>query len=151
MVAIVIGSGRIVRGAHLLLYLAVCVALNVAIFGMGLEEATPDDAGVLDPPAWIVGAVWLALFGLMALARGELDRRGRRLVDFLALICTAFPFYALLPDSSRNGLIGCLATMALAIVVIVLVAPQARRAAWLLAPLPAWLSFAALTFAVDLA
>jgi len=149
MVAIVMGSGYVVRGANLLVYLALCVSLNVLIFALGWEESALDDANPLDPPAWLVGAVWLGLFALMALARGDLDRRGRRLVDVLALVCAAFPFHALLPDSARNGLIVCVLTVLLAVAVIVGIAPRARRAAWLLAPLPAWLSFSAMTFVVD--
>jgi tryptophan-rich sensory protein len=121
------------------------------------ERAGPDAARpAFTPPGWVIGAVWVALFALMGLARwsavaaGSAGRSRSAWVLALIVLCVSYPFYTsgfdLLPS-----MIGNLVTLVAAVFVAWKLVPVSRRAAVLIVPVIAWISFACVLTATQLA
>ena len=66
-------------------------------------------------------------------------------ITALILSCLAFPLYALAPQSMLAAFLGCLETIALAGFVAWRVRSRSRLAALCVAPVVAWVAFAAVT------
>jgi len=106
-----------------------------------------------NPPAWLFGPVWTALYILMGIAlflvwRKGLAARGVRiaLIVFLAqLVLNAlwsFAFFG--AESPLAGLIVIVALWGMIAATMAVFAPLSRAAAVLLAPYILWVSFAAI-------
>ena len=113
----------------------------------GLEKPS------FNPPAWLFGPVWTALYILMGIAlflvwRKGLAARGVRialLVFLVQLVLNAlwsFAFFG--AQSPLAGLIVIIALWGTIAATIALFAPLSRGAAVLLAPYILWVSFAAI-------
>lgn len=134
------------------------LVLNAAIFALGWNTTT-DHAPQprFAPPGWVVAAVWLVLFALMARARWMLNSYtiigvvpSRRMVTVLIVSCLLWPFYSLASGSVLGGLIGTVVTIVLAIVALVFVRARSRDAALLLVPVILWLAFATFVILAEL-
>ena len=110
-----------------------------------------------NPPGWIFGPVWTALYTMMAVAawlvwqRGGFAAQRRPLGLFLVQLTLNAAWTPLFFGLHRPGLafaeIVCL-WLAIAATMVAF-SPLSRAAAWLLAPYLAWVSFAAaLNFAL---
>lgn len=104
-----------------------------------------------NPPGWIFGPVWTALYTMMAVAawlvwkRGGFPARRRPLGLFLAQLALNAAWTPLFFGLHRPGLAFAeivLLWMAIAATLLAF-RPVSRVAAWLLAPYLAWVSFAA--------
>ena len=135
--------------------LTIGVVLNALIFGLGWEGPSRRAPAFLPPPV-VIGAVWLALFPCMALARWELNRGMAERADKAGLIlvfalCSTYPFYT---AGLHSDLVGEVANVSLTLLAIGLAARYARRTpragAWLV-PLVLWLGFASIAGAFTLA
>lgn len=103
------------------------------------------------PPAWVVGSVWVLLFGLMGAAfwwvrqRGQSSPAGRPWqawsIVALLLLCAAYPFYTGLFHSRQALLLGDYISLAATLLVMALCWPVARRGTALLAPTAIWLVY----------
>ena len=130
------------------------LAVNGLIFGLGWGDDRRDGpASVLNPPGWVVGAVWTALFALLAVARWRLGgpsaAAARGWVTGLVLFCLAYPFYTLAPNSMTDGFGGNLATFGLAGYVAWRAWPESRVAAACVLPVIPWVVFATVTIMAD--
>jgi tryptophan-rich sensory protein len=134
--------------------LGIVIILNALIFGLGWQDSSARAPAFLPPPI-VIGAVWLALFPCMALARWELNRGVAVRTDKAGLIvvfalCAAYPFYT---GGLNNDLVGEAANVTLMLLAAGLAARYLRRipraAAWLV-PLVLWLSFASVAGAFTL-
>ena len=102
----------------------------------------------LAPPGYVIGGVWVVLFACLGAARWVTLRaplgssRAARPIMYLLFFCLAYPFYTWGLKSLTAGLIGNLATIVLACVVISQTARISRFAAALVAPVALWLCFA---------
>jgi len=142
-------------GAALAGWLLLCVG-GGALIGLvsnGGESAwyatlrTP----VWNPPTWLFGPVWTTLYALMAVAAWLVWRRGGwvqqrpALTVFLAQLLANFAWSPFFFTAQRPGL--ALADIVLLWLLIVVTAwafaRVDRRAAWLLAPYLAWVTYAA--------
>ena len=150
-------SGKISDRASLAWNLGIIVgsvlAMNGLIFGLGWADRPGVVPGSpIDPPGWLVGLVWTALFASMAVARWRLrdaPAADRGWVTALIVSCLAYPLYALAPGSMRNGFLGNLATIALAAYVVRRLWPASRPAAACVLPVIPWVCFATLTILAD--
>jgi tryptophan-rich sensory protein len=103
-----------------------------------------------NPPAWVFGPVWSALYTMMAVAAWLVWKRGgfvaqrRPLTLFLAQLALNAAWTPLFFGLHRPG-------VAFAVIILLWLAiaatlfafrPVSRAAAWLLAPYLAWVSFA---------
>ncbi len=104
-----------------------------------------------NPPAWVFGPVWTALYTMMAVAAWLVWRRGgfaaqrRALALFLVQLALNAAWTPLFFGLRRPGLAFAeilLFWLALAATLLAF-RPVSRGAAWLLAPYLAWVSFAA--------
>jgi tryptophan-rich sensory protein len=132
--------------------IALSVAINALVFGLGWNDSADSGAPGWAPPGWVVGAIWVVLFGLMGAARQLADRGGPRTwIDALVVACAAYPLYTGGLEGEAVGLVGNLVTLVLALgVAWSLVRRGEPHVAGLLVPLLAWLSFAAVLTAASL-
>lgn len=61
------------------------------------------------------------------------------------VFCWVYPFYTLALNSNVNGMIGNIATVALAGYVFFSLWPLSRKAAWLVFPIMPWVIYASFT------
>ncbi len=104
-----------------------------------------------NPPGWVFGPVWTALYTMMAVAAWLVWRRGgfaeqrRPLAVFLGQLALNAAWTPLFFGLRRPGLAFAeIVLLWLAVgATLVMFRPVSRVAAWLLAPYLAWVSFAA--------
>jgi tryptophan-rich sensory protein len=136
------------------IFAGAAIALNGIIFAFGL--AGSDDAVSRlswAPPGWAIGAIWVVLFMLYAVAHwllrqhGDSGRRAARWVLAIVVWDLAYPFLTLGFDLTLGAWLNVV-TLLLTIVLLWRVWHESRPAfAWLL-PSLAWVGFATvLTFA----
>ena len=138
-----------------LLTIAVTLALNGVIFALGWVGASTASGRVypLLPPGWVIGAVWVLLLALLAVAywwlASDAAPEPRRLAPWLLLLiaaCLAYPLYTVGLSNETAGFVGNLATIAASAGLAGRLWPASRLAS-ALTFLPAiWVSFA--TFAL---
>jgi tryptophan-rich sensory protein len=152
------------RGTVILaLVISIGLSLSVGFVG-GLATASSVDSWYqsLDKPSWtppdmLFGPVWTVLYILMGIAAWLVwkragDRMIHRPLAFYALqlllnACWSFIFFGL--RNPGAALIEIFFLWAAIVITITLFARVDRKAAWLLAPYLAWVSFAvALNFAI---
>ena len=133
----------------------VAAAVNGAIGALGLNgghEGLREPA--FAPPGWFIGGTWVVLFALMGAARWaavrDRDRRGGWWVVGLLAICVAYPFYTggfdLLPSMAGN-----VVTLVVATAVALRLRRRSRTAALLIVPVIAWVAFACVLTATQIA
>lgn len=146
-------SSRVVRKVlALLAWLAVtfCAAAMGGLFMPGEWYASLKKPS-WNPPGWIFGPVWTALYAMMAVAAWLVWRQGgwgkqrKPLLIFLAQLALNALWTPLFFGLHRPGLAFAeIVLLWLAIAATIAVFRRVRRvAAWLLAPYLAWVSFAA--------
>jgi tryptophan-rich sensory protein len=104
-----------------------------------------------NPPSWIFGPVWTALYTLMAIAawlvwrHGEWRLQRRPLTLYLVQLALNAAWTPIFFGLKRPGLAFAEIVLLLAAIVATAVAfrPVSRAAAWLFVPYLAWVSFAA--------
>ena len=104
-----------------------------------------------NPPGWVFGPVWTALYAMMAAAawlvwqRGGWKEQRKPLLIFLAQLALNAVWTALFFGLHRPGVAFAEIVLLWLAIVATLVAfrPVNRTAAWLLVPYLAWVSFAA--------
>jgi translocator protein len=135
---------------NVVLSIGLASVLNGLIFGLGWDTPSLSQSKAwFDPPEYVFGLVWTVLFGLMATARWIMNdspmassRQAQLWVTGLIGFCLIHPLYTLALHSSISVLIGNLATMALASLVIVKVWPVSEVASVLISPVVLWLAIA---------
>jgi tryptophan-rich sensory protein len=144
------GRGKSLLG--LIAWLAACFAAPAlgAPFAPG-EWYAALQKPAWNPPAWIFGPVWMALYTMMACSawlvwrRGGFAAQGRALTLFLVQLALNAAWTPLFFGLRQPGLAFAeivLLWLALAATIRAFL-PASRAAAWLLAPYLAWVSFAA--------
>jgi len=104
----------------------------------------------LNPPGYVVGIVWVFLFGCMGAARWIMvsretpDWRSARRILWLELLCVAYPLYTAGLHSLWLGLAGNIVTICAAVWVIYRGAPTSTLAAGLLSLIICWVCFASI-------
>lgn len=150
---------RPTRGAgslaiHVLVAILVTLAINGLLFGLGWAGPPADAArgNWLLPPGWVVGAVWMVLLSLLAVAYWWLasaeEPDARRLAPWVVVLiafCLAYPFYTFGFRSIAMAIIGDVATIAGAAVLARRARRSSRLASALILPVVVWVSYA--TFA----
>lgn len=135
------------------------LAVNFVVFLSGwFQTDTPDTKpSVLNPPGWLVGVVWVALFTLLGAARWLLvksdanyGKSQSRYIILLALFCLAYPFYTMGLKNVAAGLTGNIATVVAALWVVLRVRRVSVAAARCVLPVVAWVSFATVLTALML-
>jgi benzodiazapine receptor len=138
-------------------FAAAAAALAVGILGAFVTELGPWYYGLRkpewQPPDWMFGPAWTAIFGLAALSgilawNGATDAAARRRIlwlfagnAFLNILWSALFFRFERPDFALVEV----ALLWLSILALILVLPSSSRAAsWLLVPYLAWVTFAAM-------
>lgn len=144
--------------AYLLIFPGLALALNAWIFTTGAGQW----AASLENPAWapagpVIGAVWIALFALMAVSLWLVDRAGHLearspaqaliLAQYLVNISWTWLYFG--ERSVANGFYVTVGAFALSIAALVAIWRANRNAALLFLPLVLWLGFAlALSYSV---
>jgi tryptophan-rich sensory protein len=133
----------------------VTLALNGLIFALGWAGPSAASGRVypLLPPGWAIGAVWVVLLALLAVAYWRLASdeapEARRLGPWVLLLvaaCLAYPLYTAGLSNETAGFIGNLATIVASAFLAGRVWPASRLAAALILLPAIWVSFA--TFAL---
>lgn len=132
--------------------IALSLAVNAVVFAFGWNDGANADAPSWAPPGWLVGGIWVVLFGLMGAARQLTPTNALRTsIDALILASASYPLYTGGLESQVVGLVGNLVTLAFAVfVTAALVARDERTPAALLLPLLAWLAFASVLTSASL-
>ena len=123
---------------------------NILIFALGWNSgAQPDLRPAISPPGYVIGIIWIVLFGLMGAARWFVVRQqsgvpgsNSKLILVLIAFCLAYPFYTQGLDNRAIGLIGNFLTFALAAWIFFRVRPENREAASLILPVLIWVGYA---------
>lgn len=135
---------------------ALCLVINAVIFGSGWDASDTDAQIWFAPPGYVVGTVWVILFGLIGAARyllnasGEAAKGTKNWLVILLLFCLAYPIYTIGFNSEILGFAGNLATIALTIFVFTKTFRFSKTAASLLVPIIVWVSFATLIVMAEL-
>jgi tryptophan-rich sensory protein len=134
-------------------FVALAGAVNGIVFASGAGAWSASLASPrFAPPGGVIGAVWVIIFALMAVALWRVRREppsSRRTaatgaILFQYAVNLAFPFYALLPRSVLAGFAGTVVSAAIAWIVLAVVFRASRVAAAFVAPLCGWLIYAGL-------
>lgn len=139
-------------------FVAAALAVNGIVFASGAGAWSASlTSPRFAPPGGVIGAVWVIVFALMAVALWHVRREPpspRRAAAIGAILLQyavnlAFPFYALLPRSVLAGFVGTVVSAAIAWIVLAVVFRARRVAAAFVAPLCGWLIYAGfLSFAL---
>jgi translocator protein len=134
------------RWGPVVVAVAVVLIGNLVVVALGLQG----DAADPDPPGWIIGLVWVAIFACIGGAYAALVRapaetgRERAALVGLGLLCLAYPFYTAGFEFRAVSLAGTALTFLYGLALALWVRRTSPIAAWLLVPLLAWLVVAAL-------
>jgi hypothetical protein len=134
---------------NLAVFVLLPLLLNGAIFGLGWDRKSASATGPMEgiPPGWVVGAIWMVLFTGMGVARWLLIKRGAgRLIEgpsLVASLCLLYPLYTSGLQDNHVGLIGNVATAAVAVPIAAMVWGWSRAASVCLAAACFWLFYAA--------
>lgn len=133
-----------------------CLVINSIIFGFGWDGGDDTINIWFAPPGYVVGTVWVILFGLIGASRYALNRAGKpasrtkTLLGALLLFCLAYPIYTLGFNSEFIGFLGNIATILFTIFAMWRVWKFSRAAAALLFPIVLWVSFATVLVLAEL-
>jgi tryptophan-rich sensory protein len=123
---------------------AAVLAMNGVIFGLGWNRSRPISAAPL-PPGWAIGAIWVGLFVLFALAWTRtqgVDRwAGRAILGFVTL-CLAYPLYTGGLGSRTVGAVANVFCLMAALALVAFLWRRERGAALLFTPSLLWLGYA---------
>ena len=133
--------------ANPLAALIAVVAVNGLVFGLGLggSEAYPDVW--IEPPGWIVGAIWVAIFPMWGLARWHAlraGREGRRLATFIVFMMVwslAYPAITAGFDLYKSAAANAVSFLIVGFA-FVRAWSVSRTASWWIAPSLVWVTFA---------
>lgn len=136
--------------ANMALAVAIAAIGNGIIFLFGWNGDAPGkQLPSFQPAGWVIGMVWMMLFAAMGAARwaalrdgAAADRRLAWMIPALILSCFAYPYYTLGFRSLEIGLVGSIATMIFAAVIVLRLARPSRLAALLILPTALWCAFA---------
>ena len=142
--------GKVILGLCGWLLLCFAAASPGAVFMPG-EWFAALKKPAWNPPSWIFGPVWTALYAMMAAAawlvwqRGGWKEQRKPLLIFLAQLALNAVWTPLFFGLHRPGVAFAEIVLLWLAIVATLVAfrPVNRTAAWLLVPYLAWVSFAA--------
>ncbi len=145
-----IWNRRDLRGLAVNLAIAVAVAAlaEAFIFFVNPAEEMAPTTGLLQPPGWVIGVVWVLLFLFLGAARWllleTLDQplQGTRWVWILLLVCAAYPIYTSGLRNLAVGLGGDVATAMLALWVALHIRKSSIVAAGLVLTVTLWVTFA---------
>jgi translocator protein len=118
---------------------------NLVVVSLGLQR----DAADPDPPGWLIGSIWVAIFACFggayaALVRAPADTgRERAALVGLGALCLAYPFYTGGFGLRAVAFAGTLVTFGYGLALAHWVRWASPLAAWLLVPLLVWLVIAA--------
>lgn len=139
---------------NILLMYGILIVVNIPAPFLGLEfESDSDPRLWYAPPGFVIPLMWFVLFTLLGTARHilQVKQAGRgELILILALLCATYAYYTLglakLTGISAlwYGLIGNLAVILVAAVVVIRLLPLSRAAALLVLPVIVWTSYATL-------
>ena len=140
---------------NVLLLWSILLVVNVPAPFLGLEFESSTQRVSLEPPGWVIPAIWFVLFASMGLARWQLGAAGgdaawyaMRAIEAFAVWCAAYAYYTLglaqLTGVSAlvYGAAGNILTIIGALVVVLVCARARRGTAWLVAPVIVWVSYA---------
>jgi tryptophan-rich sensory protein len=132
---------------------AVVVALvaNAIVFVAGWDSSSQTEREPsFAPPGYVIGGIWLALFGCMGAARSLFAgaktanaQTLKRAVTALIVLCATYPFYTSGLDNRYVALAGAVVTLVLSAVIAVRGIHASRAAAALVGLVTAWSIFAA--------
>ena len=139
----------------ILIFYGILVVVNIPAPFLGLEFETGNTPRLwYQPPGFVIPIVWFVLFTLLGVARYKLLQTGEAQLQWwlfaLAVLCAAYAYYTLglakLTDISAlwYGLIGNIAVIVFAAVVVFRLLPASPTAAWLTVPVIGWTLFASL-------
>jgi tryptophan-rich sensory protein len=135
--------------ANLTVFIALPLLLNGVIFGLRWDRQSGAGSEHMPgiPPGWVVAAIWMALFTCMGFARCLLVKRNAgHLIEgpsVLAFLCLIYPLYTAGLQNVSVGLVGNIATAAIALPLAVLVWRWSRVASGCMAAVCMWLLYAA--------
>lgn len=137
--------------------LAVLVNGGLALIGGDSRGVEQHFSSVFAPPGWLVGGVWIVLFGLLGLARwrlarsgSEAGRQGARWAMAFVVVCALYPVYTLGLRSLTAGFVGNVGTALFAVFVGLQVMRIDSLSAGVFALVVAWLCYATFAIAAQL-
>lgn len=133
-----------------------CLVINSIIFGIGWDGGDESINIWFAPPGYVVGTVWVILFGLIGASRyllnsaGEWAKGTKALLVGLLLFCLAYPIYTIGFNSEFIGLLGNIATILFTVFAMYRTWKFSRAAAYLLSPIVLWVTFATILVLAEL-
>jgi tryptophan-rich sensory protein len=130
--------------------LILVLAMNGIIFSLGWQNDRVNTLKTswVQVPGYLIGIIWIILFGFMATARWYLNFTERKnyyqnIVVFLIFICLIYPLYTTGLQNLYVGIAGIIVTAIFAMFVIWKLWNVSRRSAYYIIPVIVWLFFAA--------
>lgn len=140
---------------NVLLLWGLLLLVNVPAPLLGLEFERSQTRVSLEPPGWVIPAVWFGLFALMAVARWRLGLVGgdaawiaMRAIELFAVWCAAYAYYTLGlaritgVSALAYGAVGNVLTIVGALIVAALCARAQPPSARLVLPVVVWVAYA---------
>jgi tryptophan-rich sensory protein len=127
---------------------------NGIIYGLGItQNKYQDKKNPYLPPGYVIGTIWMVLFGLLGYAHyllysvNQRPTRASLSIVGLFLFCLAYPVFTGL--RVKSGLLLNLVTLILAFVVSMLVLVESVSVVKWFIPLIAWATFVNVVFVVE--
>ena len=125
---------------------------NGLIYGFGINQ-NRDKPNPYLPPGYVIGSIWIVLFGFLGYAHYLLYRVGQRstpaslAIVGLFLFCMAYPLLTGL--RVKSGLLLNLATLVLGFIVAMMVLAESAAVVVWLVPLLIWATFVNVVFVIE--
>ncbi len=130
---------------------------GLALFGDESLGVGSQVLAMFAPPGWLVGGVWVVLFGSLGLVRwrmvrlgSEAGRQGARWTIAFVVVCALYPVYTLGLRSLIAGFVGNVGTTIFAVALGLRARRIDNSSAWVFALVVAWLCYATLAITAQL-
>jgi tryptophan-rich sensory protein len=140
--------------AHVFIPVLLAGLSNGIIYRLGItQNKYQDKRNPYLPPGYVIGTIWMVLFGLLGYAHyliysvNQRSTRASLAIVGLFLFCLAYPVFTGL--RVKSGLLLNLATLILAFVVAMLVLVESASVVKWFIPLLAWATFVNVVFVVE--
>lgn len=135
---------------YILTPVLLAIITNGIIYGLGWNDTnnyTTNDTYSLLPPGWMIGMIWIIIFGflgkILQLTVKSRDYVSLVLISILIIICLAYPFYTNGLKMNNISLLGDTITLiyAFSISLIMLNRTQNKSMVYYMIPILVWCSY----------
>jgi benzodiazapine receptor len=139
---------------YVIVPILIAIILNVVIFKAGYSKTSKQLHNPMIPPGWIVGLIWVIIFGILGYAFYLLiqahDTVSATLLVVLFIVCLLYPFYTNGLSDGMGARLGNLSSLIIAFIVTVVIAYKTPSVTFYMIPILVWASYVNIATAIYL-